>query len=66
MSGSHSLRRRQNEERALFRAHSDGRRSQGRASGIIILRDGVILGGDPYFWSVALYTSGKADGREIW
>jgi hypothetical protein len=29
---------------------------KGRASGIIILRDGVILGGDSYFWSVGSYT----------
>jgi len=29
---------------------------KGRASGIIILRDGVILGGDPYFWSVGSYS----------
>ncbi len=32
---------------------------KGRASGIIVLRDGVILGGDPYFWSVGSYTVGK-------
>jgi hypothetical protein len=29
---------------------------RGRASGIIVLRDGVILGGDPYFWSTGSYT----------
>src|SRR4030081_3674762 len=29
---------------------------RGRASGVIILRDGVILGGDPYFWSTGSYT----------
>jgi hypothetical protein len=29
---------------------------KGRASGVIIARDGVILGGDPYFWSVGSYT----------
>lgn len=29
---------------------------KGRASGVIVLRDGVILGGDPYFWSVGSYT----------
>ena len=28
---------------------------KGRASGVIVLRDGVILGGDPYFWSVGSY-----------
>ena len=32
---------------------------KGRASGIIILRDGVLLGGDPYFWSVGSYTVGN-------
>src|SRR4051812_46206691 len=29
---------------------------KGRASGVIIARDGFILGGDPYFWSVGSYT----------
>jgi len=29
---------------------------KGRASGVIIARDGSILGGDPYFWSVGSYT----------
>jgi hypothetical protein len=29
---------------------------KGRASGVIIVRDGTILGGDPYFWSVGSYT----------
>jgi hypothetical protein len=29
---------------------------KGRASGVIILRDGVLLGGDPYFWSQGAYT----------
>jgi hypothetical protein len=32
---------------------------KGRASGVIILRDGVLLGGDPYFWSVGSYTVGN-------
>jgi hypothetical protein len=31
---------------------------KGRASGVIILRDGLLLGGDPYFWSVGSYTVG--------
>jgi hypothetical protein len=31
---------------------------RGRDSGIIILRDGVLLGGGPYFWSVGTYTVG--------
>lgn len=41
----------------LYSVHiqmSDG--VKGRASGVIVLRDGVILGGDPYFWSVGSYT----------
>jgi hypothetical protein len=29
---------------------------KGRASGVIIVRDGTILGGDPYFWSIGSYT----------
>ena len=32
---------------------------KGRASGVIILRDGMILGGDPYFWCVGSYTIGN-------
>jgi hypothetical protein len=32
---------------------------QGRDSGILILRDGVLIGGGPYFWSVGSYTVGK-------
>jgi hypothetical protein len=28
---------------------------RGRANGIIILRDGKLLGGDPYFWTVGDY-----------
>lgn len=31
---------------------------KGRDSGILILRDGVLLGGGPYFWSVGSYTIG--------
>jgi hypothetical protein len=29
---------------------------KGRASGVMILRDGKILAGDPYFWSIGAYT----------
>ena len=29
---------------------------KGRASGVIVLRDGQILGGDAYFWSMGHYT----------
>lgn len=29
---------------------------RGRASGVIVLHDGAILGGDPYFWSTGSYT----------
>jgi len=31
---------------------------KGRDSGVLILRDGVLLGGGPYFWSRGSYTSG--------
>jgi hypothetical protein len=30
---------------------------RGRANGVIILRDGRLLGGDPYFWSVGHYVA---------
>ncbi len=29
---------------------------KGRDSGIMILRDGVLIGGGPYFWTVGSYT----------
>ena len=29
---------------------------KGRASGVLVFRDGTILGGDPYFWSAGSYT----------
>jgi len=32
---------------------------KGRDSGVLILRDGVLLGGGPYFWSRGSYTSGN-------
>jgi hypothetical protein len=32
---------------------------RGRDSGVIILRDGKLLGGGPYFWSVGTYSVGK-------
>jgi T3SS negative regulator,GrlR len=32
---------------------------RGRDSGVIVLRDGVLLGGGPYFWSVGSYTVGR-------
>ena len=31
---------------------------KGRDSGVLILRDGRILGGGPYFWSTGSYTCG--------
>jgi hypothetical protein len=31
---------------------------KGRDSGILILRDGVLVGGGPYFWSAGSYTVG--------
>jgi hypothetical protein len=30
---------------------------KGRDSGVLILRDGRLLGGGPYFWSVGSYTA---------
>jgi hypothetical protein len=32
---------------------------KGRDSGVLILRDGVFLGGGPYFWSTGSYTVGN-------
>jgi hypothetical protein len=32
---------------------------KGRDSGVIILRDGKLLGGGPFFWSAGTYTVGK-------
>ena len=32
---------------------------KGRDSGVLILRDGVLLGGGPHFWSIGSYTVGK-------
>jgi hypothetical protein len=41
----------------LYSVHSQmGDGVRGRASGVIVLRDGVILGGDPYFWSTGSYS----------
>ncbi|WOH55381.1 MULTISPECIES: hypothetical protein [Bradyrhizobium] len=36
---------------------------KGRDSGVLILRDGVLLGGGPYFWSRGAYTirNGNSD-----
>jgi hypothetical protein len=31
---------------------------RGRDNGVLILRDGVLIGGGPYFWSVGTYTVG--------
>jgi hypothetical protein len=31
---------------------------KGRDSGVLILRDGVVIGGGPYFWSVGSYVVG--------
>ncbi len=31
---------------------------EGRDSGVIILRDGKLISGGPYFWSIGTYTSG--------
>src|SRR3954470_10857551 len=32
---------------------------KGRDSGVLILRDGVLLGGGPYFWSTGAYKVGE-------
>jgi hypothetical protein len=32
---------------------------KGRDSGVMILRDGKLLGGGPYFWSIGTYTVGN-------
>jgi hypothetical protein len=32
---------------------------RGRDSGVMILRDGVLMGGGPYFWSIGGYTVGE-------
>jgi hypothetical protein len=32
---------------------------RGRDSGILVLRDGALMGGGPYFWSVGSYTVGN-------
>ncbi len=29
---------------------------KGRDSGVLVLRDGVLMGGGPYFWSIGAYT----------
>ena len=48
------------EEWALFYSHPYARRRKGpRQSGILILRNGVVIGGGPYFWSVGSYTVGN-------
>jgi hypothetical protein len=52
----------------LYSVHIEmGDGVRGRASGIIILRDGVIRGGDPYFWTIGSYTfkDGRCKGEMI-
>jgi hypothetical protein len=40
---------------------------RGRDSGVLILRNGKLLGGGPYFWSVGRYSVGQStDGRGTW
>lgn len=36
---------------------------KGRDSGVLILRDGVLLGGGPYFWSRGAYTIGNGPSK---
>jgi len=38
---------------------------KGRDSGVLILRDGVLIGGGPYFWSPAPTRSATGPGRGI-
>lgn len=37
---------------------------RGRDSGILILKDGELLGGGPYFWSVGRYSVGQGSGNQ--
>jgi hypothetical protein len=40
---------------------------RGRDSGVLILRDGKLLGGGPYFWSVGRYSvSHDSHGQGTW
>jgi hypothetical protein len=36
---------------------------KGRDSGVLILRDGLLLGGGPYFWSIGAYTVGEGSWK---
>jgi len=37
---------------------------RGRDSGVLILKDGELLGGGPYFWSVGRYSVGQRSGDQ--
>src|SRR6201991_167720 len=37
--------------------------AKGRASSVVVFRDGTVLGGGPYFWSAGSYTVGKGTWR---
>jgi hypothetical protein len=37
---------------------------KGRDSGILILKDGQLLGGGPFFWSVGRYSVGQGGGDQ--
>ena len=37
---------------------------KGRDSGVLILRDGQLVGGGPYFWSVGRYSVGQRSGNQ--
>ena len=37
---------------------------KGRDSGVLILKDGQLLGGGPYFWSVGRYSVGQGSGNQ--
>ena len=36
---------------------------KGRDSGVLILRDGLLLGGGPHFWSTGSYSVGQATSK---
>jgi hypothetical protein len=54
-----------NVKNGLYSMHIQmGDGAKDRASGIIVLRDGIILGGDPYFWSTDTYICKQSTHRQ--
>ena len=39
---------------------------RGRDSGVLILKDGELVGGGPYFWSVGRYSVGQGTHEGTW